>query len=128
MGGTAALIEIAGYVALLLWGLHMVQTGMVRRLMGTLLTSVEHTAALKAVFTALAGDPVIALALVWRRPDLPKPIGPRNTVAPARCISRALSTIASYGGRCPCLLSSPKKTLSSTASQYLHGSLLSPWH
>ena len=27
--------------------------------------------------------------------DLPKPIGPRNTVAPARCNSRALSTMAS---------------------------------
>jgi phosphate:Na+ symporter len=180
VGGTEALIEIAGYVALLLWGLHMVQTGMVRglggrlrnalrvmlgnrfrafgsglavtallqsstatalmlagflgsgfvtyesalaatlganvgttlivqlltfdlsavipalilagviafkraertrmrdlgrvaiglglillalRLMGALLTSVEHTAALKTVFTALAGDPVIAIAL-----------------------------------------------------------------
>jgi phosphate:Na+ symporter len=33
------------------------------RLMGTLLTSVEHTAGLKAVFTALAGDPVIAVTL-----------------------------------------------------------------
>ena len=26
---------------------------------------------------------------VWNRLDLPKPIGPRKTVAPARCISRA---------------------------------------
>jgi phosphate:Na+ symporter len=36
VGGTAALIEIAGYAALLLWGLHMVQTGMVRGLGGRL--------------------------------------------------------------------------------------------
>jgi hypothetical protein len=36
VGGTAALIEIAGYVALLLWGLHMVQTGIVGGLGGRL--------------------------------------------------------------------------------------------
>ena len=29
------------------------------------------------------------------RLDLPKPIGPRNAVAPARCISRAFKMIAS---------------------------------
>ena len=30
--------------------------------------------------------------------DFPNPIGPRNTVAPAICISRAFKTIASYNG------------------------------
>jgi hypothetical protein len=32
---------------------------------------------------------------VCRRLVLPKPMGPRRTVAPARCISRAFRTIAS---------------------------------
>jgi hypothetical protein len=35
------------------------------------------------------------ILLVCMRLDLPKPIAPRSTVAPARCSSRALSTMAS---------------------------------
>jgi len=33
---------------------------------------------------------------VCRRLDLPKPIGPRSTVAPARCVSRATSLFGPY--------------------------------
>ena len=36
MSVTRVLLELAGYAALLLWGLHMVQTGMLRGLGGRL--------------------------------------------------------------------------------------------
>ncbi len=56
MAGTKTLIEIAGYAALLLWGLRMVQTGMVRGL-GTALRQALRAALqnrIRAFFSGLA--------------------------------------------------------------------------
>src|SRR6185437_7468293 len=43
-------------------------------------------------------------------------MGPRRTVAPAKCISRAFCTMASYSGLPSKRSSSPKKMRNSTAS------------
>src|SRR5581483_4247944 len=53
---------------------------------------------------------------VCSRLDLPNPIGPRSTVAPARCASRAFKTITSYNGLCSWRSLSPMKIRNMTAS------------
>ena len=63
----------------------------------------------------ILGQPQIFVVCMWL--ECPNPIGPRRTVAPARCNSRAFSTMASYSGKCPHFSSLPKKTLRRTASR-----------
>jgi hypothetical protein len=57
-----------------------------------------------------------AILAVCRRLEWPYPIGPRRTVAPARCISRAFNTIASESDCCSKRSFSPKNMRSSMAS------------
>ena len=53
----------------------------------------------------------------WTLVECPNPKGPRKAVAPARCISLALSMIAWYRGRLRHLSSSPRKARTRTASE-----------
>src|ERR1700730_8350317 len=63
--------------------------------------------------------------LVWRWLDLPKPMGPRSTVAPARFIWRALSTIFRNRGSPSWTSLSSRNILNNIAS--LGSSISGPW-